>query len=397
MADNEHERDLPQELEDDGAPVEPEVAEQREEEPEAEEAGTQALAGALKASFAVLKVVMAALVVFVILKGFFQVKANEVRFKLRGGAVVKSHDSYAIRSGAIRYVAPWEKLETVSTAEKTLALDTEYWTLWPPPGSQQGPGKQSLDVREDGFLLTGDANIVHMRLRVRYRPSSDTAGALAYKFAIKDAEAILRREVMASTTKVVGSLKVMDILQRKGLRGMALFETITADVQQRLKAFEQKAGVPLGLDVVAVEAIESGRYKNPTYPQPVSDAFIAAQNAGIDANQSLEAGRSEAGGIEADAYARDAEVRARGRSDAAKMVQDAEAAAKALSELLPVYRSSPEEARTLRESIYHRLMRTVARRGRITNVVPGDIGQVRVSWGGSAPPKKTGDDSAPGR
>jgi membrane protease subunit HflK len=321
------------------------------EERTAEEAGTEALARALKGSFRVLKVAMVALVVAWALSCIFYVAPQEVRFKLRFGQVVRSWGEYVLRPGTIHFVWPWEQVQTVSTDEKLLGVDEDFWTNWLVADPRK---KRSLDVRRDGYLLTGDANIVHMRLHVRYRVRGDLDGAMAYNFAVENPEQILKRCLVSATTKTVGGMPVMEVLKRRDL-----FADITTELRRRLKDFERSAGVPLGVDVIAVEAIESEKVKNPTEPAAVSEAFLEAQNAGSKRHQLVEEGKSQSNTIMEDGRAKAREAVARAQGYKERLVRLAQADADRMQRLLEVYNRSPEEANIMRETLYQAAVRQV--------------------------------------
>jgi regulator of protease activity HflC (stomatin/prohibitin superfamily) len=149
---------------------------------------------------------------------------------------------------------------------------------------------------------------------------------------------------------------VMQVIKRQHL-----FDQITREVEARLADFESEAGVPLGLDVRAVEAIEKEGMKNPTEPFPVRKAFLEAQEAGSRKQKSIEEGRSRRTVIveSAEANAREIEADARGRS--ARLVGAAEADAESMAKLLAVYKESESEAAILRETFHQRTMQEVLR------------------------------------
>ena len=355
MGESDYEKDPEEELVEPDQPEEPEA----DAEPEAEAAGHEALAQALKGSFTVLKIGMIGLVIFYVLMGIFHVQPGEVRFKLRFGRIVKVGDTRALRPGTMHVRWPWEEMEILSTVEKMVELNKEFWTAWPVDPAQK---RQTLKVRTDGYLITGDANIVHMRLRVRYRARDDADGALAHLFAVKDPEAILKRCLMASATKIIGSTDVMDVLKRQGPQErVGLLDAIALDLKARLKDFEQKTGVPLGLEVRTVEAIESEKLKNPREPSPVRQAFYDAQNAGSLYNRLKEEGRSDAISIVENAEAEADQIKAEARADRARLVEAARADARTLQELLPVYLQSRDQADILRDVFYQRALRRVLR------------------------------------
>jgi len=387
MRDNEHEHEAGQEpgQRDRHEDISPEQqAPVPEPEPAPEVAGSQALARALKGSFTVLKVSMIALVAFYFLSGIFYVQPQEVGFKIRFGNVVSLRENPALRPGSIHIRWPGEQVVFVSTAEKPLDLAREFWTEFPNEPTQK---KGSLDVRQDGYLITGDANIVHMQLRARYRVPADARSALSYLFSVKDPEDILRHALMASAVRVVGSMEVMQVIRRQNL-----LESLKRDLSERVADFEKKVGVPLGIEVREVEAIESERVKNPTEPMAVHDAFTEAQNASSLREKLVEEARTQSTIILADAEARAKMITAEALGDKAQFVGAASADAIAMSGLLPVYEHSAREAGILRETFYERVIEQVLQAGKGIFVLyepePGTRRELRLMLASQLIPKK---------
>lgn len=343
MGDGDHERDTEEEL---AAP----------EQPEPEAAGQRALAQALKGSFFVLKMAMILLVIFCLFKGIFSVRPSEVVVKLRFGDIAPSwQGKWVLEPGSGAHVQfPWEELEVIPTAEQALPLTQDFWTEW----RKKDPSQKlkTLDVRTDGYLITGDANIVHMQMRVLYRARGDAAGALSYKFAIEDPKEILKRMVRSAAVKVVGSMDVMQVIKRQHL-----LDQITTEVRARLADFESAAGVSLGLDVREVEVIEKEGMKNPTEPYPVRKAFLTAQEAGSRKQKSIEEGRSRRTVVVEGAEAKAREIEAAARGHSARLVGAAKADAESMAKLLAVYKESESEAAILRETFHQRTMQEVLR------------------------------------
>jgi membrane protease subunit HflK len=324
------------------------AAEEPQPEPEPEDTGSKAWSDALRVSFLFLQTVMAAVVVFYLAAGVFWVKPNEVRFKLRFGRLLRAGtgDSRVLRPGSGWHIRwPWEEYVVVPTDEKVLELKKEFWA-----GTEQDDRVrkvEKLDVRTDGYLISGDANIVHAKLSVRYNARNDDDGAVAFAFAVKEPEEVLRRELMSASAKVVGSMPVMDVIRRKGL-----VEEIAKELRSRLATFEEESGVPLGVEVIAVEAVERERIKNPTEPGQVQQAFFQAQNAANKRNQLVKEGETEAKRIINDAQATAAELLAEAQGYAVRLVREARVDARQLEQLLPVYESSAEEAAIMLEDFY---------------------------------------------
>ena len=320
-----------------------------------EQAGSRALADALKVSFRFLKFAMVALAAIFLLTGIFTVQPEEVKLKLRFGRVIKdSSGQLVLRPGSWHLRWPWEEVVVVPTDEKTVTLENEFWAV-----AESGADirtAQVLKLRTDGYLLTGDTNIVHMKLRVRYRTRSDGDGAAAYAFLVKDPEETLRRALKASVVKVVGSMPVMAVINRRGL-----IDAITAELNARLKKFEENSGVPLGVSLVAVEAVEQENIKNPTEPGVVRPAFFDAQNAVSFRNALVSEGQTQAQTIVNGAEARRAEILAEANGYAMRMVRSARADAAQMQQLLPVFERSKGEADLLLEDFYLRTIIEVLR------------------------------------
>lgn len=314
------------------------------------ELGTQALAKALHGAFTFLKWAMVLLLIGYFASGVFVVQPGELRLKTRFGRPV----SNLLKEGALHIRWPIETVKIIPRAEEVMTLETEFW-----PGKDAGGSTQSLNVKRDGFLLTGDANIVHMQLRIRYRRSESEDGVLAYLFSVKDAETILSRTVMSSAVSVVASMGAMDVIRKHNL-----FERITRDAKERIEAFKDSAGVPLGLDLVAVEAVEIEGVKNPTEPRNVSEAFRAAQNADDQKDKIREDGRGRSNSIREKARARASEIIAEAEGYSERLVKVAEADAETIRKLRDVYGSSPAEAAILRDTIFQRtLLNMLSRAG----------------------------------
>jgi regulator of protease activity HflC (stomatin/prohibitin superfamily) len=240
----------------------------------------------------------------------------------------------------------------VRTDEKTLDMDRAFWAT-----GQNGRlrGGELLNVRTDGYLLTGDANIVHMKLRARYRVRNDVASVLSYELGANDPELILRRALAASTCNVVGSMGVMEVIKRE----QDLFGRIQKELDSRLARYERETGAPLGIEVVKIEAIEAEGIKNPTEPIQVTDAFNKAQMAESEKDQLVRQGETEATKIVSAAMSEAERVRAEARANAVRLVTSAQADAQTIQQILPFYQQSAAVARILRLMYQQRTMEDV--------------------------------------
>ncbi len=140
---------------------------------EGEDAGTQALAGALKSSFAIVKVIMAGLLVVFLFSGFFVVGPQEKAVILRFGVPAGGGDGRLLGPGPHwAFPPPIDEVVRIPVGQVLNLNSTIGWypttAAMEAAGTEPEPG-ESLRPAVDGYLLTGDENIVHLRATLRYR------------------------------------------------------------------------------------------------------------------------------------------------------------------------------------------------------------------------------------
>ncbi len=142
----------------------------------------QSLAEALRVSFAILKIAMAALLVAYALSGTFSVGSNEAALRLRFGDYVGDSGSRVLERGT--YLAapfPIEEIVKVDTRPVTLTLDKEFWFETTAEESGLSRGRLQalkagpLHPLRDGSLITGDSNIAHAKWSITWRIADPVA------------------------------------------------------------------------------------------------------------------------------------------------------------------------------------------------------------------------------
>src|SRR6266542_6324363 len=142
--------------------------------PEApEDAGTQALADALHGSFAIVKVIMIGLVVVFLFSGFFTVGTQEWAVILRLGVPVGGGDGKLFNPGPHwAFPPPIDEVIKIPVGQVQSVRSTVGWYATTSASEAAGtepPPAESLHPVRDGYLLTGDVNIIHARATLRYR------------------------------------------------------------------------------------------------------------------------------------------------------------------------------------------------------------------------------------
>jgi membrane protease subunit HflK len=222
----------------------------------AEDASTQALSEALESGFFVVKIAMALLVLYFCCSNFFSVAQNEQAVILRFG-----------KPGALlgpglhaAWPYPIDEVKKMPAAQVLSAGSTVGWYYTDPralPGADKTP-PPTLNPAVDGYVLTGDGNILHVKATLRYRVvdpvrfhfgftnafeqvTNDLDNALFYASARFTVDAALRRNLAGLTEKVQARV---DALAREQDLGVAILQVDlqTAAPRQVKEAFDQVYG-----------------------------------------------------------------------------------------------------------------------------------------------------------
>jgi len=138
------------------------------------DAGSRALADALHSSFGIVKFVMLVLFVVFLFSGFFTVGPREKAIKLRFGKPVGEGDSVLLGSGAHwAWPYPVDEVIKIPISEVQEVRSRTHW--FPQSALQEAQGEipppmgMTLNPLLEGYTLTGDGNIIHVKATVRYR------------------------------------------------------------------------------------------------------------------------------------------------------------------------------------------------------------------------------------
>jgi membrane protease subunit HflK len=136
----------------------------------------RSLADALRKSFRILKLLMLVLVVLYFFSGWFSVRPNEAGVILRCGRIVGTGPGEVGRDPVLgpgwhwSWPYPIERWETVSTSERELPVDFLFQlSEEEQTGGIRGYKYNTLSPLRDDYLITGDVNILHASLLIKYR------------------------------------------------------------------------------------------------------------------------------------------------------------------------------------------------------------------------------------
>lgn len=268
---------------------------------EALDPASQSLADALRKSFRVLKVLMLVLVVLYFLSGWFSVKQGEKGIIYRMGRIVGIADgrpaARAVLDSGWKWSWPFpiDRWQTIQTSERELEL--KFMLALTAREHSTGviePKYGTLSPERDDYLVTGDANILHASLKIKYRISNvidyvtnvypmpdPKATVLSEPYHHYDEYTILRNLARNSVIEAAAKQAVLDI--RGSQQDQFLF-AVAKSLKRRLQTLADR-GAPLGIEIVSNGVIapkaESGKLEAimpPRQTQEVFDQVFKAQN-----------------------------------------------------------------------------------------------------------------------
>ena len=291
------------------------------------DAGSQALAEALRSSFAVVKIVMVALVLVFLGSGFFQVGPQERAMILRFGKPV-GEGANALLGPGLHFGCPppIDEIQKVSITGIQQVRSTVGWYATTPEaeltGNEPFPGP-SLNPAIDGYTLSADGNIIHTRATLYYHIEDP----IRYTFDFVNAPQVVQDALDNALVYASAHFKVDDILTRDKFG-------FQEAVRNRATELLEKEKVGVVVDRCDVQS------KWPRQ-QKVSDAFANVLNAEINRSKLLNEARSHENQVLSKAGADSASLTNTAETERAQTVNNAASQAKWFADLLPKYEANP--------------------------------------------------------
>lgn len=293
-----------------------------------EDSSTQALADALKSSFVVVQIVMAGLIVLFFASGIFTVGPQEIAIKLLFGAPTGTGEEALLQPG-LHWSFPEPINEIVKIPKKqvhTVVSSAGWYPVTPQQelAGQEPPAGGTLNPANDGYTLTADGNIMHVKATLRYY----IADPVKYAFDFAAASNLVQN-ALNNALHHASSQFTVDKATRQDIA--AFKEKLMNRVQQLVLA--QGLGIefdPRNCDVVAIP------------PRQVKAAFDAVLEAENDKRKTINTAEGEANTTLTKAQAEADGIRNAGRADATRIVQSAQADADYFLARLPEFKSNPQ-------------------------------------------------------
>jgi membrane protease subunit HflK len=309
------------------APIEPALESERLDEGEA--AGRAALEATVALSLRVLRAAMVVLLVLFLSSGLFTVEPQEVALVRRLGRVQGPPEKRTLEPGAHW---AWPVLDEVVRVEVERAerLSTDAFGM---RLTEDEIVKGKPIVREggidpdgpDGYLLTGDANIIHATIAAQYRITDAYAFASRVKLEDSQALAALARPLLErAVARAAAARPVDDLLTTKK---DAFLEEVLKILQDSL----DKLGVG-----VRITGVELARDLQP--PPQVREAFASVGAALQDRERIQSVARATASEAQGRALSEALRIREQARSEAKRILGEIDADVAVFDALLPVWR-----------------------------------------------------------
>jgi modulator of FtsH protease HflK len=306
-------------------------------QPEQPDPGRAALADALQVSFRLLRMAMLFIAIAYLFSGVFIVREHERAYVLVFGKIA-GLGTERVKEPGLHWTWPKPVAEIVRVpAERIQTLEID--TAWPATNDTRAP-LPALRPLQDGYLLTGDANIVHARWAIRYTVRDPAR----FLFDIRDARQLLQMELERAATRVTQQWAV-DAVLRTDIEG---FRSAVAHVlRQRLQTYP--TGIELHrLDLLAVAP-----------PLQVAPAFAAVIEAEQDRSRVVSAARAYAARTLNETRGEQSRLLADARADRQRIISEAEADAQLFTSVLPPFQAQPH---VLTHTLWQDRIRTILTR-----------------------------------
>jgi len=291
------------------------------------DAGSQALTEALRSSFAIVRVVMVLLVLVFLGSGFFKVDPNERAMILRFGK--PSEGAKALLGPGLHWSYPYpiDEIKKVSVTGVQKVNSSVGWFATTPEmelaGTEPFAGA-TLNPAIDGYTLTADANIIHVRSTLSYH----VVDPVRFIFHFVAATNVVQNALNNAIVFASANFKVDDILTRDKTG-------FQAAIEKRATELLEKENVGVAVDQCDVQT---------TWPrQPsVKAAFNAVTSAQIDRDRVLQEASSYTNQILTAAAATSNSIVNLAEAKRAQYVNDLSSRATNFLNILPQYQTNAD-------------------------------------------------------
>ncbi len=311
-----------------------------------EETGSRALAEALRSSFVIVKILMVGLVVLFFFSGIFTVPSGERAIVLRFGKPVGLAENQLLGPGLHwSFPSPIDEIVRIPIGELQTVRSTAGWyqvTREEEISKQENPPNATLNPAVDGYTLTSDGNIIHIRAKILYRITEPLKYVLSFVNASNVVQNTLDNALFYSSS-------FFNVTQATRENRLGVRDFILQRVRDLAHAHD------LGI------TIESCDLEDVIPPRQLKQVFEQVTAAEVERRQARDKAQAYAGTVLSTAQGEASAIVDEGRSDATRLVQQVSAEASYFKDQLPRYRENPQFFRQrLQAEVMSRVVTNVA-------------------------------------
>ncbi|MGD9689991.1 MAG: SPFH domain-containing protein [Phycisphaerales bacterium] len=292
---------------------------------------TKSLAEALRITYRVLQLGMAALVLVFLFSGVRAVQTNEKGVRLQIGRIESDDLPPGIQ---FTLPAPFGELVTVPAGLETVKLDGEFWPQLPASEMRKSPDelknapRGKLDPATDGSIITADGSLAHARFSVTFR-RDQVRDYLSTVSSREAAEGMVRSAVRRGVVHAGASVTIDEFLSDRP--DATRREGTYRDIAATIKNVAQKTLDDMGSGIVLQDLSIQDR----TPPIDVIQKFQDVSTADARATQQRKLAEEEAAKMLAAAGGQNAEklLKLIDRYDQALSSKDGDAARDELAKI----------------------------------------------------------------
>lgn len=301
-----------------------------------QDAGSQALSEALRSSFVIVKIAMAALVVIIFASGIFTVGPQEKAIILRFGKPLGEGQKMLLGAGLHwSWPQPIDEVIRIPITEIQKVSSSVGWYLTTPEMELAGnepPAGPSLNPALDGYVITADRNIIHTRANVSYHIDDPRTAIFNFtsgtnhEFNLNGIASAVQNAANNALVATAARYNVDDILTRD----IAGFQDA---VRSRITALVEAQRLGVSIDQVQVQSVS---------PRQLKEVFAAVTTARQNRDKLINEALGEQNRILSQAGATASAITNTAESARVRFVTAVESDAEAFTKLLPEYQKNPK-------------------------------------------------------
>ncbi|MBR89948.1 MAG: hypothetical protein CMO66_01560 [Verrucomicrobiales bacterium] len=168
---------------------------------------TQALTQALRSGFVILYVVIIILLGYFLASNFFRVEPGQRAVVLRFGKPLQTRTDDVLKEGKLHFAWPYPVDEKVVVSGGESSVES---TVGWHGSSASSEDNVQFNAGRDGYVLTRDWNILHVKVRMTY----EVEDPIRYNFEFADVNAVLRSLLDNALTVTASQFEARNILER---------------------------------------------------------------------------------------------------------------------------------------------------------------------------------------